>query len=251
MARVLILSSFVACGHVGLSAGQPVLQALGHAVTGLPTILLSNHPGFSAVAGEHVPVPHLQRMLEALAGNGWLQRYDAVLTGYLPSAGHVQFAAGMIDRIRAFRPDTRIVVDPVLGDTPKGLYMPNEAAEAIRDRLMPLADVLTPNAFELDWLDGAAGVSRVLVTSAEQGDQFGVFDTASQLFHRVERRQGVPHGVGDVFSALIAAGLPVPQALGHLQALIEASLGHAHLQIAEALTEWTRADPPEGSRNGL
>ena len=50
MARILILSSWVAHGHVGLSAAAPALQALGHEVTQLPTTVLSNHPGWPHVA---------------------------------------------------------------------------------------------------------------------------------------------------------------------------------------------------------
>lgn len=242
MARVLILSSLVACGHVGLSAGQPVLQALGHAVTGLPTVLLSNHPGFAAVSGAPVPVDQLQRMADALEANGWLGQHDALLTGYMPSAAHVGFAVALLRRMRALRPDLRVVVDPVLGDAPKGLYIAQDVAEALRDRLVPLADILTPNAFEDGWL-GVTAVPRVLVTSAEVAGRFGIHDSATGSHYPVAHLDGVPHGTGDVFAALIAAGLPVAQALGHLQALIAASLGADHLRIAEALDQWTRALP--------
>ncbi len=41
----------------------------------------------------------------------------------------------------------RIVVDPVLGDDPKGLYVPEAVAAELREQLVPLADVVTPNAF--------------------------------------------------------------------------------------------------------
>ena len=41
----------------------------------------------------------------------------------------------------------------------------------------------------------------------------------------------IPHGVGDVFAALIAAGLPIGQALGHLETLARASQGKQHLDI--------------------
>ncbi|WP_425049610.1 PfkB family carbohydrate kinase [Psychromarinibacter sp. S121] len=253
MAHVLILSSWVAHGHVGLSAAAPALQALGHTVTQLPTIVLSNHAAWPHVAGARVPVDQLQAMIDALDANGWLAGVDAVLTGYLPSADHVALACRLLDALSG----ARKVVDPVLGDTPKGLYIAAEAAVAIRDDLLPRADITTPNAFELSWLTGRApdtpeaamsaalGLGpRVLVTSAPAGDGLtGVLDCGDGTLVATPRQTVVPNGVGDVFAGLTAAGLPLPQAMGHLQALIDASLGAEHLRIAEAAADWTTAAP--------
>lgn len=180
MARILAISSQVVRGHIGLSAIVPALQALGHEVWPLPTIMLSNHPGHTRAAGLRTPVDKLEAMLDALAANGWLGEIDAVLTGYLPSPEHVAFAAQAIARLKAVRADARVLVDPVLGDEPKGLYIDSLAAAAIRYTLVPFADVLTPNRFELGWLAGrkltsiedaeaaarALGRPTVVVTSA-------------------------------------------------------------------------------------
>jgi pyridoxine kinase len=263
MAHIVALSSWVAHGHVGLSAAVPVLQALGHRVTQLPTVQLSNHAGWSHVAGGPVAVSALEDMADALARNGWLHDADAVLTGYMPSAAHVDFAARLIDRLVEASPRPRIVVDPVLGDLPKGLYIAPEAAGAIRDALLPRADVLTPNLFELSWLAGRPvetpeaacdaarqlGPAAVFVTSppldAAQTGVLAVLRDGSTLY-RTDHLGGettVPHGVGDVFAALVAAGLPAGAALGHLRALIGESLGAPHLRIAEAGAVWRAAKP--------
>lgn len=260
MARVLILSSFVARGHVGLSAALPILQALGHEVTGLPSVILSNHPGWLHSAGRPLPVDQLSAMVEALVANGWLGDHQAALVGYLPSVAHVAFAAELLTRLRDAAPGVRTVVDPVLGDSPKGLYVPPDVAAAVRDLLIPLADILTPNLFELSWLTGRETATlaealaaaralcpakgRVLVTSAPLGPAHtGVLEVSAgppRLF-RSDLRRSVPHGVGDAFAALIAGGVPVGQALGHLDALIAASVGAPHLAIASAAADWTRA----------
>ena len=71
MARILAISSQVASGHVGLSAMVPVLQALGHDVIALPTIILSNHPGHTHVSGQRITVDVLDGMVDALGRNGW------------------------------------------------------------------------------------------------------------------------------------------------------------------------------------
>ncbi len=265
MAHILALSSWVAHGHVGLSAVAPVLQILGHTVTQLPTTQLSSHPGFAPVAGGAVDPETLRALIGALERNGWIDAVDTILTGYLPSAAHVDMAVGLIDRFRGEKP--RVVVDPVLGDSPKGLYINREAAEALRDRLVPKADILTPNAFELSWLTGdrtetlaaaeaaardlsaLAHGARILVTSAPfDGAETGVLavtPSGAEAFRtpRASQNRPVPHGVGDVFSALIAAGLPTGQALGYLQALIGESLGAPHLRIAETAAHWAAAGP--------
>ncbi len=257
--RILALSSQVAYGHVGLSAAVPVLQQLGCAVTALPTILLSNHPGWPHVSGRQVPVTELDAMIDALDANGWLSTHDTILTGYLPSPDHVALAARLIDRMRDRVEGLRAVVDPVLGDAPKGLYINEGAATAIRSDLVARADVLTPNAFELSWLTGlptdaivaTAAAARilpchVLTTSAPAGPgRTGVLDTTPDTAILVDMplRDSVPNGVGDVFSALVAAGDETGQALGRLKTLIEASLGADHLRIVEAAGAWTIADP--------
>ncbi|MEM9063046.1 MAG: pyridoxal kinase [Pseudomonadota bacterium] len=265
MVHVLALSSWVAQGHVGLSAIAPVLQILGHTVTQLPTVQLSNHPGFGDCAGMTTGPDTLRAMITALDENGFLGAIDTILTGYLPSGAHVDVAVELIDRFDS--PKRSVVVDPVLGDTPKGIYISEEAAEALRDRLVPRADILTPNAFELSWLTnqptltvptavaaahdlGArASGARVLVTSAPFDDaQTGILSVTpseTEAFQSPRAPEGrtVPHGVGDVFSALIAAGLSTGGALGCLQTLIEHSLDAPHLRIAETADRWTTASP--------
>lgn len=257
MARVLIVSSYVASGHVGLSASGAVLQALGHDVTGLPTVVLSNHLGWAHVAGGPLPVSQLRDMAGALRANGLLEDHDAVLVGYLPSPDHVAFAADLVAEMRAMDPAPRIVVDPILGDAPGGLYVPEAVARAVRERLVPLADTLTPNHFELGWLTGralpdlaatleAAGplAPEVLVTSPPLGAEvtglLAVRGRRSALF-RTLRRGGVPHGVGDSFAAMIAAGMAPGEALGRLDALVLCSIGAPHLAIATSAPRWVAA----------
>ena len=261
MSRVLIMSSWTSVGDVGLAAAAPVLQALGHDVTQLPTIILSNHPAWPRFAGQIMAPERLAEMIDALDANGLLDGHDALLTGYLPSAAHVALACDIVDRLARRGPRPKVVVDPILGDDPKGLYLAEEAALAVRDSLLPLADIMTPNCFELGWLTGrsvatlaevrAAAASlttgsqrAVLVTSPPISDgHSGVFAVGAneEALFRTPRIADVPNGAGDAFSAMIAAGLSVGAALGHLQALVEASSGADRLAIVSAADRWTRA----------
>lgn len=271
MARVLAISSQVARGHVGLSAIVPALQRLGHEVTALPTILLSNHPGHAEAAGERVSPELLERMLVVLEGSGWLGEIDAVLTGYLPSVEHVRFAGRAVERVRAHRRDARIVVDPVLGDAPKGLYIDAAAAALIRDELAPLAHIVTPNAFELGWLT-SAGVANaaqvqtaaallaadcVLAKSVHAAD--GNLDNvltqkgAAALACTVQRQSDVPNGTGDLLGALLLGhdlrlgsghtGEAFALALAGVQAAIAASVSFDELQLAASQDAWAQPTP--------
>ncbi|MGD9802847.1 MAG: pyridoxal kinase [Hyphomicrobiaceae bacterium] len=221
MARVLAISSQVARGAIGLSAAVPALQAFGHEVIALPTILLSNHPGHARFAGEHISPELLGRMMDALEANGWLAGFDAVLTGYLPSVDHVAFAQSAVERVTRQSPSAVYLCDPVLGDHPKGLYIAHDAANAIRDRLLPIADMLKMNRFEAEWLCGcefndkddfvrAARARRwhtTVITSLPSQHAGSIANvlvdgTVPALAREVNRRDRVPNGTGDLLGAL-------------------------------------------------
>lgn len=269
MAQVLCISSFVARGHVGLSAIVPALQGLGHETIELPSVLLSNHPGHRAYSKRDMPPEAMTGMIAIYEQAGWLRGIDAVLTGYLPSAGHVDAAANAIDRVRKANPKALYVCDPVLGDDPHGLYIAQEAAEALRDRLVPLANCITPNRFELAWLSGlevnnaaqAIEASRtlmrpmVLATSIPggpahlsnilvQGD-----DVAQYV---VPRFDAVPHGSGDFMGALFTGHLlddcTANRALNRAAAAVHAvaarSQGRDELVIVPDSDVWKTLTPP-------
>lgn len=267
MATVIALSSLVARGSVGLRVTVPALQRLGHEVIALPTILLSSHLGYARVAGEAVAAETLDAMIEALDANGWLDSADAVLTGYLPTADHVAVAAALIARVRHGRPDIPLFCDPVLGDAPDGLYLPESVAEAVRDRLIPLATHLKPNGFELGYLTGrviasaadaaaaaqALGVPHVLASSipAGAGRVANVLATGGRAMAcTVALEPDAPHGTGDLLTALMAGCVigtapltledAAARALAGVASAIAASRGGDELKLA---APWHTAEP--------
>ncbi|HXF54707.1 MAG TPA: pyridoxal kinase [Hyphomicrobiaceae bacterium] len=256
---MLAISSQVTRGHVGLSATVPALRRLGHEVWALPTIVLSNHPGHKHSAGTRIQAAALQRMVDALDRNGWLGEIDAVLTGYLPSVSHVAFAAQALVRIKARRPDITYLCDPVMGDEPKGLYIEAGAAAAIRDVLVPRADIATPNRFELSFLacapieDGASaarasaalGVASVLTKSLPgrlHAERINLMASPKGTYlTRVPLREKVPHGVGDLMAGLLlghllngaSPGEALAKATAAVDAALEASGGADELKLAD------------------
>jgi pyridoxine kinase len=263
---VLSISSQVVYGHVGNSTAAFVLQRMGHEVLALPTVLLSNRPGYGAIAGEPLDPARLDALLEAASRNGWLASVDAVLTGYMPTAGHVALCERWI---KALGPDALYLCDPIIGDEPHGVYVREEAGHAIRERLVPLADVLTPNLFELGWLTGmpvadaagaiaaASSLGRpdVIVTSAP-GPAPDLL--ANLLVGRADAAACVcpretvhARGTGDFFAALFLAhrlnGLPSGTALQAASAamglVLAASVGRGELALIETQDDWAQPPP--------
>jgi pyridoxine kinase len=143
----------------------------------------------------------------------------------------------------------------VLGDRDRGLFVAADIPPLVRDRLCPLADIITPNHFEFEWLCGAKatttgqviggaqalmarGPSTVVVTSAELKDTpDGEIETLAieESGGRIRAwRAGTPKlpispsGTGDLFAALFVAarvrGSNTPDALGHAVSAIFAVL---------------------------
>ena len=267
MAKVLSVSSQVVYGHAGNSAGVFALQRMGHEVLALPTVLLSNRPGYGAIAGEAIEPARLDAMLKALEANNFLSGVDAILTGYMPTAAHAELCARWIEAAGG-RP--LYVCDPIIGDDPGGIYIREEAAHAIRERLVPLADVLTPNLFELGWLTGAPvggageaveaarslGKAAIIVTSAPASAPGRVatllVEEASAAACEAPRETVLAHGTGDFLAAMFLAhrlnGLAGAEALqaacAAMSLVLAASRGRTELALIETQGEWARVPPP-------
>ena len=247
MGRVLAISSHVARGHVGLAATVPALVRLGHEVWALPTVMLASRPGLGTLVKIPVPSPDLAAMLAGLEADGCWAGLNAVFTGYFPSPQSVTAAAAAITRVKQATPGVLVCVDPILGDADR-LYVASETAAAIRDELLGLATVTTPNLFELGWLTGqppgsiqdlpAAArrldVATVVVTSAsvtEHAVTTALVTAGASTARTLPRRAAIPNGAGDLFAGLLLGrmlnGETVPDAfangLSDLDAVLQAS----------------------------
>jgi pyridoxine kinase len=150
--NVLSIQSAVAYGHVGNSVAAFALQRLGHEVWPVDTVRFSNHPGHGGFRGTVTSPEDLAELIEGIAERGWLATADAVLMGYLGSPAQGAVAAAAAARVRAANPDALWEVDPVIGDHGR-VFVKDGIPQFLRDTA-PTADVLTPNAFELEYLTG-------------------------------------------------------------------------------------------------
>jgi pyridoxal kinase len=221
MKTVLLISSQVAASHVGASAATFALQRMGIEVITLPTVLLGRHPGWGDPGRVEVDADGLSRMFLAVQAQGVLDKIDAVITGYFRSSRQITAAAAMIDYVRAAKDDVLVVVDPVMGDEPDGLYVPDAVAEALIRELVPRADIITPNAWELAHIadrpvfdEGSAveaarttGCAMVVASSTPSTDLCAtlVVEKAQAWCVTTPCYKSVPRGTGDLLTALFTA----------------------------------------------
>ena len=221
---ILLVSSLVSRGRVGLRAQSFALERLGFEPWLVPTVVLPFHPGHGPATRIVPALADFDALLGDLTQRTDLAEIAAVITGYLPDAAFAGPIAGIIGAVRSHNPDVRVVVDPVIGDG-RGLYVAEETAEAIRTTLLPLADLATPNRFELAWLSGRAvddnqacidaarglGLTMALVTSAHPLMRHAaanlLIDGDNASLAETPEIAAVPHGPGDLTSALMTANL--------------------------------------------
>jgi len=237
MPTVLSLQSRVAYGHVGNAASVFPLQRLGIEAWALDTVAFSNHTGHGSWRGSVVPAAEIASLFEGIATLGVLPGIDAVLSGYLGDAATGPILLDIVERVRAANARALFCVDPVIGDVDTGPYVTEGIAEFFRDRALALADIATPNHFELEYLTGgkvaslaaaaeaaaalrARGPGIVLVTSLDAApDQVTMLASGPDGAWAVEtpRLPVVLNGCGDVTAALflghLLRGQDLPDAL--------------------------------------
>lgn len=221
MATILSLSSRVVRGMVGNALAGFVLQRLGHTVWEVPTVLWDRHPGLGKPTGIVLTGEHLRGLLTDFRAPGQAAATGMVLSGYFAGADQIEAVHDHLLALRAQGRAPLFFCDPICGDAP-GLYVSPGVLAGLRDHLVPLADVITPNRFELGLLTGLpVSTNAEIVTAARTlgspvtfvSSAFGrkTSDIADMLVTPqgawiCERRlqDRVPHGTGDLLTALLA-----------------------------------------------
>ena len=196
--NVLSIQSGVVYGRVGNRAAVPVLERLVHDVWPVDTVAFSKHPAHGTFRGRVVPAAEIAALVEGLAARGVFGRCDAVLSGYLGDPATAAVVADAVARARSAHGSALYCCDPVIGEVGRGVYVRPGIPEAFRDRLVPLADVVTPNPFELELLTGLPPATLETAHAA-----------ARAFFDRGGRGPGL----------VVATGLRLPEAPGKLVVL--------------------------------
>jgi len=226
--KVLSIQSAVAYGHVGNSAAVFPLQRIGVEVIPVPTVNFSNHTGYGAWRGPLIPPADVADILLGVQERGVFPQIDAVLSGYQGGVGIGDVIVDAVRRVKAANPAALYACDPVMGNAKSGCFVAPEIPDLLRDRVVPVADIITPNQFELGYLTGtepaslestlasadlarAIGPSTVLVTSVERPDreegtiEMLVVDDAGAWLVSTPHLPFKANGSGDVTAALFTA----------------------------------------------
>ncbi|HET7420726.1 MAG TPA: bifunctional hydroxymethylpyrimidine kinase/phosphomethylpyrimidine kinase [Candidatus Dormibacteraeota bacterium] len=205
-------------GGAGVQADLKTFAALGvHGTSAITAITAQNTVGVSDIL--ELPTSLIRAQIDAVVMDIGVQ---AAKTGMLASAAIIESVAEAVEQHRI----RNLVVDPVMVAKGGAKLLRDDAVEALRGRLLPLAAVITPNLPETQVLLGreirtvderraaarelvSLGARAAVVKGGHAADVTDVFFDGSELVELPARRvdTGNTHGSGCVFSAAITAWL--------------------------------------------
>ncbi|MCL2174514.1 MAG: pyridoxal kinase PdxY [Treponema sp.] len=151
---ILSIQSHVVYGYAGNTASVFPLQRLGNEVWAINTVEFSNHTGYGSWKGKVLGADLVSDLVSGLEERGVLNRCDAVLSGYLGDAQTARAIIDTVKKVRKYSPNAVYCCDPVMGDTDRGIYVKPDIPDMFKRDLVPLADIVCPNQFELEVLTG-------------------------------------------------------------------------------------------------
>lgn len=251
--RILSIQSSVSYGHVGNSAAVFPLQRIGHEVMPVFTVMFSNHTGYGDWGGPLLTGDNVRDVVRGIDARGGLDDVQLVLSGYQGGNDIGDAILDAVALVKQRNPEAMYACDPVLGSAASGCFVAPEVQSLIRDRVVPNADLITPNQFELGFLTGtdphtieetlasvdlvrSKGPKNVLVTSVLRPDRpEGTIEMLAVTPDGawVVQTPQLPfkaNGSGDVTAALYSAQLrgsgDAAEALGRTAASIFELLEH-------------------------
>ncbi|KYJ99060.1 MULTISPECIES: pyridoxal kinase PdxY [unclassified Microbacterium] len=265
--KILSIQSAVAYGHVGNSAAVFPLQRIGVEVLPVYTVTFSNHTGYGAWRGPLIDPTDVGEVITGIEERGVFGSIDAVLSGYQGSEGIGDVIIDAVSRVKAANPNALYACDPVMGNAKSGCFVAPAIPILLRERVVPVADIITPNQFELGFLTEtepdtlestlasvdlarAMGPRTVLVTSVERPDreegtiEMLAVDDAGAWLVQTPHLPMKANGSGDVTAALFtahyvatgSAQTALERTASSVYDLLQATLdsGERELQLVEA-----------------
>ena len=273
--QILSIQSHVAFGYVGNSAAVFPIQRLGHEVWPVLTVNFSNHTGYGEWRGPVVAADQVAEVIEGISERDGLSTVSAVLSGYQGDPAVGAIILDSVRRVKALNPRALYCCDPVMGDVGRGMFVREGIPEFMRDEVVPAADVITPNHFELNFLAGLdstdtlqqvlaavdivreSGPSNVLVTSVithEDPTHLDLVAVSDEGAWSVTTPllPISPNGGGDVTAAVYLSHLlstgSTPAALGRtantLFAILDRTLKSGRRELEVVASQDDIANPP-------
>ncbi|MCV0333731.1 pyridoxal kinase PdxY [Microbacterium sp.] len=265
--KILSIQSAVAFGHVGNSAAVFPLQRIGVEVLPVYTVNFSNHTGYGAWRGPMIAPDDVREVITGIEERGVFGQIDAVLSGYQGGEGIGDVIIDAVARVKSANPNAVYACDPVMGNAKSGCFVAPAIPVLLRERVVPVADIITPNQFELGFLTDtepdtlestlasvdlahAMGPRTVLVTSVERPDreegtiEMLAADGEGAWLVQTPHLPMKANGSGDVTAALFtahyvetgSARIALERTASSVYDLLKATLesGERELQLIEA-----------------
>lgn len=273
--KILSIQSSVAYGHAGNSSAVFPLQRLGHEVWPVYTVHFSNHTGYGQWRGPVFEPETVREVITGIEERGVLPECDAVLSGYMGADAIGGVILDAVARVKAANPKAIYCADPVMGDVGRGFFVRPGIPEFIRDEVVPAADLITPNQFELEFLTGSEirsvgqllaaahrvrerGPQTVLVTSVQTDQtpadsvQMAAITAEGAWIVTTPLLPMYVSGAGDATTAIFLAHLltgPVEEALAHTAdsvfAIMQATHDRGSREIALVASQGRIAHPQD------
>lgn len=261
--RILSIQSHVIHGYAGNKCSVFPMQLHGYEVDPINSVQFSNHSAYKLMRGQILDGLQLSDIYEGLKLNE-INNYSHILTGYCRNLSFLQEVVNIVKDLKQRNPDILFYCDPVMGDD-GNYYVPKELMPVYRDIVIPLADVITPNVFELSELSGLSinneqecleaidlmhkcGVKIVVVSSGLETSTTkfcyasvykGANERALQYRFDIPILPGKFVGTGDVFISLLLVwmdkldgdiALAIQNVIGTLQGILRRTANKAYYQ---------------------
>lgn len=151
--RVLSIQSHVVRGYVGNKCATLPLQLHGFEIDAINSVQFSTHTFYEHWRGQVLNSEQVWELYEGLKLSNLSSKYTHLLTGYCRDESFLRRIADILLDLRKSNPKLYYICDPVLGDRGH-FYVPEQLMPIYRDVIMPLANVVTPNQFELQQITG-------------------------------------------------------------------------------------------------
>ncbi|KAL8610089.1 hypothetical protein ACOMHN_045486 [Nucella lapillus] len=226
--RVLTINSSPVFGYIGNKSTTFPLQMLGCDVSAISSFQSSSHLGYENRTAMYFSGEDVADLFEGLRVSSLLQ-FSYVLTGLSVKLCFLETVAETMAEMKKADPNLVYLCDPVMGDNGE-FYVSKELVPIYREKLIPLADIITPNQFELEQLAGMevkseeeafaaidslhdTGVRTVVLSSSTLGSDGNLLCLASSCHKGGKRRYRLEFprvdayfvGTGDLFSACLLA----------------------------------------------
>lgn len=240
--RALTIAGSDSGGGAGIQADLKTFAALGvYGMSALTAITAQNTQGVRNALD--LPLSLIEEQIDAVAEDIGI---DAAKTGMLSSSAIIEVVARCVQKWKL-----RLVVDPVMVAKSGTKLLQPDAVATLRTRLLPLAEVITPNLPEaevlldqrIETLGDMHAAARALHQSGPRivvvkgghrsGDPIDVYFDGQDSIELPATRINTPHthGTGCTFSAaitaLIARGWPVQEAIVRAKRYVTGAISHA------------------------